>query len=239
MNRIYAEGTLGDSFVFMLKIREMKERVIVYHKTKWIHWYGAIKEIYSLTNNVELRFTDERRTDLPEVLSDPHTGKMSFFPEFDIVSRYNFNKPYIVITPSSGKPVGYNAKKLPPYMINELVLSIARMGIKCVLLGTDTAYTDIQGCVNLIGYTSIQDCLAIIQKCEQFIGPEGLLLYMALSQKKHSIGFYSDYEAVEKRVVGTPWEEHCKLVDMRNIGIIGHNIIDALKIIDEVNGGIV
>lgn len=210
MKEVSVRGTLGDTYIALLKIKTMiNQPVKVYHHTKHIYWYRLIEEIYNLYVNVNVVFVNEPRLDLEEITSDCHEGEMEFFPLFDIWDNFRFEKPFNIIQPHSGKSVGFNTKKIPKYIIKNM---ISKSPIKCVLLGTDTEYVDINNCINLVGKTSIKDVVSLIYNCNEFIGIEGLLSFIALSQKKSSIIYYTEPEAVEKRIIDTPWEKYANLI---------------------------
>lgn len=217
MKEVSVRGTLGDTYIALLKIKAMNQSVIVYHHTKHTYWYKQISEIYGLYANVEVKFVDEPRLDLEEVTSDCHEGDMEFFPMFDIYDNFHLEKPYKIIQPHSGKIVGHNSKRMSALEVNEI---IRRSPDRCVLLGIDTDYISIGNCINLVGKTSIHDSLSLIQNCDEFIGPEGLLSFIALSQKKLSTIYYIDIEAVNKRILGTPWGKYSNPI-LRVTDILG------------------
>jgi len=204
-----AEGSLGDSYIIACKLNMLHGNIKVFHHTKHYYWQPKISEIYSLNSHILVEFTDEPRLDLCEITSDTHEQKMNFFPDWKIKSNINIEKPYWILQPHSGKVNGGNAKFLPFEWLNH---QITMNKVKCVILGTSPIYEDLgkdlTKCTNLIGKTSIKQAMSIIRNASLFFGPEGLLSFVALSYKIPSIIFYSDFTALERRVVGTPWENH-------------------------------
>lgn len=218
--KYFYSGTLGDTFLAVLKLMKLGNVPIeVSHFTKCVYWLPQIKEIYSLLPNVKVTFVSEKREDVEQLDSSGHG--LTYFPKFKIKSKFKLEKPYIVIVPHSGKPSGgSNTKEVPIDFVNMLISATEHHK---VLLGTDTKlYGDISDykepdgniikCTNLTGKTSIIDTIPIISESVGFIGPEGLLAFISLSQKKKSRIYYDSYKAIEHRILGTPWMKYCQLV---------------------------
>lgn len=215
MTQVYTSGTLGDTYIACLKIKCILDMVEVFHFTKHSYWRSLISEIYRLPHNIgKVTFADYPRVDLEEITSNTHEQNMDFFPKWDVKGQYTIMKPYIVLQPHSGKPSGGNHKSFPKFFIQSI---LAASAYQCVLLGTDRRYEHITNCINLIGKTTITDTIQIIRNAEKFIGPEGLLSFIALSHKVKSTIYYSSHEAVEKRIFNTPWEKYATLVDINEI----------------------
>ena len=214
MREINVSGTLGDAYIASCKIKMIKEMVHVFHFSKHNYWRGLISEIYHLLDNTSVTFVDSPRVDLEEITSDVHDREMNFFPRWDVKGHFTVIKPYIVLQPHSGKPIGGNTKQFPKFFIQSILSTSA---YQCVLLGTDKKYECITNCVNLIGKTTITDTIQIIRNAEKFIGPEGVLSFIAASHKVKSTIYYASYEAVQKRILNSPWDKYCELVDINNI----------------------
>jgi ADP-heptose:LPS heptosyltransferase len=215
MKEFFTSGSLGDSFIECLKLRTIKDDIKLSHFTQHLYWKHLIEEIFSFSNNVkEISFIQYEKKDVEEITSDPHEQLTDFFPSLNVKGKFKIIKPYTVLQPHSGKPLGGNTKHLPYYFIID---AIRRSPFKCVLLGTDDRYKEIDNCVNLIGQTTITDLIDIVGNSERFIGPEGLISFIALSHKIKSDIFYSTYEAVEKRIVGTPWSSFANLQNLNKI----------------------
>ena len=114
--------------------------------------------------------------------------------------------------PHSGKLDGGNTKELLPQYVQRI---IDENEAKCVLLGTNDLYANIKNCTNMINATTILEAIDIVRRSDYFIGPEGLLSFVALSHKINSTVFYSSFEAVNLRILNTPWEEYATLISMR------------------------
>ena len=66
--------------------------------------------------------------------------------------------------------------------------------------------------INNCGKTTVLEAIRIVKDSNYFVGPEGLLSFAALSNKVNSTIFYTEYKAVNSRILGTPWEEYATLI---------------------------
>jgi len=213
MKSYFVHGTLGDTFIACCKLYKMTDKYNIYHKTEHKYWYSQIEEIYSLVDDKinNLEFTEDIREDLEEITSDCHEGDMEFFPLFNIDSKDKIEEEYHILQPHSGKPMeGFNSKKIDKNVINNIIQTNKDKNF--VLVGTDEKYLDIENCVNLIGKTNIKDLMYLVSNSSGYLGPEGLISFMSLSQKKQSFIFYVLEEAVNKRIISTPWEQYAQLL---------------------------
>ena len=211
MLELSTSGTLGDSFIIVLKLMKFGNTPIkVWHCTSHPYWYQNIKDIYSLLPNVEVEFVtkEERRTDLPIIEASYKHMDTESFPEFNFEDTY-LDKPYLVLQPHSGKPNGGNTKMFNIKWVQDIINLYNTETI--VLLGTHDSYKGIENCINLVGETSILNSMKIVSQAEGFIGPEGLLSFVALSHKIISYIFYTEYAAVRERIFDTPWQEYAIL----------------------------
>jgi hypothetical protein len=215
---VYIEGTLGDAYMANCILYEHRDKPItVYHYTECTYWLEEIKDIYSLSPNIEVSFVDEPFSDkdkrkivpLPKINSG-----MTYFPEWrEIDNNIEINEDYTVVLSHSGKPIkiGRNAK----YFDETAILHfIKQKPEKIVLLGSEERYSEIGSCINLVNKTNILQAIDIVRKAKKFVGPEGLLSFVALSHNVHSDIFFSSYQAVYHRIVETPWYDNCNLIDM-------------------------
>lgn len=207
-------GTLGDVYITLLKLMTYGDVPIkVFHFTKCPEWENKIKEIYSLLPNVEVEFVDSQKPNLTHIDSTDKNFPQVFFPEFNKIYPWLGLRNYIVIQAHSGKDIGRNSKKLSKDYLSTLIQLLNKYYSyeTIVLLGTDKKYSTVEGCLNLVGKTSIKGMLAIISNASEFVGPEGMGAFMALSHKVPSTIFYASQLAVLNRILGTPWEEYCDL----------------------------
>lgn len=213
-----SSGTLGDSYLIMLKLLSQEEPVHLKHFVRNGHeyWHESIEALLRLAPCIEkVEFVDEEDPDLPKIPShfveeDPEGIQMTWFPtlEFNVENPVETDNPYWVLLTHSGKPLGkgFNSKYFPiPYI--EHLLNVPHFR-SVVLLGTDPIYKDIRGprTLNMVGRTSVLEAVRIAAEAEHFFGPEGLLLWAAASHKVRSTGFYTSQRAVDARIIGTPWE---------------------------------
>lgn len=206
---VVVHGTLGDCFIACLKLRKEKS-IKIFHKIEQSYWKPQVQEIYSLVlPQAKIEFVDKYRNDLIEITSDCHTqtDNMEFFPNISTIKReqYSFETPYVIIQAHSGKPNGGNTKRLSYETIYKLINHVHP--IKVVLLGTDSFYSEVKKCHNLVGQTDISTIFDIVKNSSGFVGGEGLISFMALSQRKECVIFYREYEAIKKRILNTPWEK--------------------------------
>lgn len=213
----FVEGTLGDCFIASLKLINDKF-IRIFHRTKHTYWYPEIKSIYNfLLPDVEVFFTSDNRKDLIEINSNCHlqTETMEFFPKLPYIESILYNEPYIILQAHSGKLNGGNTKRLSYDTIYRIIDFFDP--VKIVLIGIDKYYTEVKKCYNLIGIIDIPTAFNLIKYSSGFVGPEGLMSFVALSQRKNSIIFYREKEAVDRRIINTPWEKYCiSLIKMDN-----------------------
>jgi ADP-heptose:LPS heptosyltransferase len=208
---VFTQPGLGDAYITLLKMLKTGKNYKVYCFVDPIYYIQPISEIYSLSDKIELEFVEKPRLDLPEITSDCHED-MEYFPQFNLYNKFYFKHPYFLLQAHSGKIGERNCKKLNIDYINFIIEE--NKDFRCVLIGSNPIYKNIRNCVNLVGETSIKDLICLAQNCEFFIGPEGFISFVCLSQKKHSIIFYNSQEAVEKRIIATKWEPYSSLKRM-------------------------
>uniref|UniRef100_A0A6M3JHK2 Glycosyltransferase n=1 Tax=viral metagenome TaxID=1070528 RepID=A0A6M3JHK2_9ZZZZ len=212
---VFVEGTLGDSYIVVLKLMKIGkdyDLINVFHKTEHRYWYGEISNIYSLFDKIRLTFVEEKPyPSILEVSSPDKHIETTWFPDLNLKTGVEIDKPYTVLLSHSGKPNGGNTKRLHPKDVQNVIGQFDNV----VLLGTNGLYRDIDASYNLIGKTTILDAIALTSKAETFIGPEGLLSFVAISHKIRSTIFYTSLDAVMSRIVGTPWGKYCNLQKMR------------------------
>lgn len=214
---VRASGTLGDTYVVVCKLYKRRNKLItVHHKTKCDYWYNDIHDIYNLLSNIEVKFTDEENEDLPRISESPNIDieTMEFFPHWGVRPKlslpFSVHDDFAVIQPHSGKPFdkfGGNTKAFSTEFIEDV---IKQNSLPVVLLGTEQAYSQIDGCYNLIGQTNVFDIISILSHAKLFLGPEGFLSFVALSQKVNSCIFYTSQLAVDWMIGDTPWKKYAQ-----------------------------
>lgn len=208
MRNFKARGTLGDTYIFCCKLKAMgSPKTTMWHNTKHEYWKQEIHDIYSLVSNVKPVFTDYLAT-YPEITSNVHEGKVEWFPQWHWNMNYEYlleMGDYMVIQPEAGKPQGYNHKEFP---LSTIMREINQADMPVVILGTSSKFKYIGGDHNLIGETDILQAMQIAALATRFIGPEGLLSFVALSHKVESEIYFKSHEAVQRRIINTPWEKY-------------------------------
>lgn len=214
--RFRASGTLGDTYIIACKLMAMDDGLItIEHKTKCDYWQSKIRELYDMVPNARVEFVNEENLELERISEGIHEAplEIELFPEWDLPTRFSFDMEYAVVQAHAGKPLDVhhkfgglsNAKWLSKSFIE---LMIAENDVPIVLLAEEEFYGQIRGCINLTGMTSIYDALHLISQSQYFVGFEGMLGFMALSQSVRSVLHYLDKQAIQHRILGSPWDEY-------------------------------
>jgi len=209
MDGLFCQGTLGDTYIFSCKLKNIPtEYRKIHHKTQHKYWYKEINDIYRLVGNLNVTFIEYYHNTWDELSSDVHEQNMEFFPKWDWPDgTYSWiEKPYLVIQPEAGKPQGFNHKELKLKTVQN---EVCNSDIPVVLLGTSKKYDYIRCEHNLMNRTNLIDVMHLVSNANRFIGPEGLLSFVALSHKVPSEIYYKSHIAVQKRIIGSPWEKYC------------------------------
>lgn len=223
MRDVTTTGTVGDSWLTSLKLRAIPGDLHVHHTVEGPFdanlWDDKITQCLKQASNVlEVSFHDTVCEQYPRL--HPYPGgedddievKTVFFPYRPEPEYLPFQGggTYRVIVCHSGKPrgKGRNTKLLHP----EVIESQLDDG-PVVLLGTDAEYVNLDGkeVENLVCQTTLLEAIDIAFHAAEFWGPEGLLSFCALAGATPSTILYTSAEAVEKRIVGTPWEDSALL----------------------------
>jgi len=217
-------GTLGDSYITMLKLLSQTETIHLKHFVRGGHryWRDCMSEILHLAPCVEsVEFVSDIDPALPRIPSnfledDPEGIEITWFPEnLEWASDFEAptSEPYWVILTNSGKPIGFgkNTKFLPDKYLRHLIESPHVREV--ILLGTEKRFENICGprTYNLVRKTTLMDAMKLVAGADYFFGPEGLLLFVALSHKVKSTGLFTSDEAMAVCVLSTPWEEYASL----------------------------
>lgn len=215
MKEYITSGGLGDAYIIALKLSTINNPVKIYHKLDKsenrsskinviLKWVECVKEVEFV--NYDL--------DIPEVTTDPKDKNpsginMRYFPRWfqDPIVKYWRNeteRTYTVIQVNSGMKDGRNEKILKRGYLKEIIDKKERV----ILVGTHSKYEDIDSYKNLINSTNLEKVCHTVGQSSYFIGPEGFLSFVALSHKRFSTVYYTSQEAVNKRILGTPWERY-------------------------------
>lgn len=207
MNHISVIGTLGDSYITVCRLYSSDVDTVL-HYNPIIEWNSNIEKIYSLLPSLKVTISNDIKDNDSNFIPLPKYDDMTWFPEF-FTKKYNYN----VIQTNSGKPEEYqkNHKLLSKDVIYDY---INYNNGNFILIGTTSYYETIKHhrLINLVNKTSILEAMKIVAESASFFGPEGLMSFVAISHKVYSTIFYTSYQAVNARIIDTPWHEYCKLV---------------------------
>lgn len=213
MKNYYTGGTLGDTFIIVCKLYSIakKERILCRHHTRHESIRPIIREVYSLMSNIEVEFVEPDRTRMKiQGWFDPQSCKLElekygleveYYPEFDLadIAHFNLPKSYNVLQLESG--IG-NKRRLSSSIIGRILNDSE---FPMVIIGKDFRQIPMgrHEIVDRRGDTSIREVITIIKNSKHFYGPQGLLSFMALSQKILSTIYLmseSDIKAVQSRI---------------------------------------
>ena len=231
--RVTTSGTLGDSYIVTCKLLKLKDKIItIEHYTECKYWKKEIKDIYGLNPNVEVDFVDTINDNLQYM--HPHSKvennikqDMEYFPEFkninNINNKFNF-KDYILIQANAGKPFDAplskggttNTKLFGKELLDQIIDDNSNR--LCVLVGTENQYEGVGNCLNLVNKLTILEAIYLAQNCDAYIGLEGLLSFVSLSNKNKTIIFFvpDHLQAIDCRIINTPWEQYCEFFILEN-----------------------
>jgi ADP-heptose:LPS heptosyltransferase len=173
-----------------------------------------------------------------ELIKDPLGIVPSWFPGSSFLAEthpfmkkdHHFEEDnYVVVQVNSGKPVGKgnNTKAFPKADLMNLLTAIGQgliiEGVEyktklILLIGTDLRYEALRpdGACNLVGQTNLLEAMRLVSRACAFIGPEGLMAWVARSYKRPARIFYASEEALQVRLFGTPWEDCAPLEVVKN-----------------------
>ncbi len=219
------KGTTGDSFLFncILYNPEREDTITVEQYIcpdvdRAEQEMTSIRDIYSLSSNVEVKFIDQdewrdyMRSEGPAVPGAPpgfrpspnHCSRRGIlpstpYPEFSFPKTdHNIGQDYVACSPKSGLP-NHVSREVGQEELNRIVLGCP--SIKFVLVGKNEEYVNYAkpNVLNLVGKTSLLEAMGIVARAKGFIGIQGLMAYVSLSQRvpsvvytktrNHSVGF--------------------------------------------------
>lgn len=222
-NIYYASGTLGDTYVIVCKLYgiAISNKIVCKHYTVHKNLYEKIREIYSLLPNIDVEFINNRPRSSKvlcgsflnlETERRAYGFEVTTNPIFKLEGILNFGLPkkYNVIQLVSGTT---RSLALSQKVINKIILE---SNLPLVVLGTDAVKCEEGNVIDLRGKTSLKDAVHIIRRCNHFYGGQGLLSFVAVSQKIFSNVYVknkSDIHAVKNRIECTPeWNKFLKRI---------------------------
>lgn len=220
-------GSMGDA---LLTAHKLVGHPGPFHLHHWIgpdplpKWEADIERLLRLAPGVqEVGFCPGRNIVHPRIFSSAHTDddpdwvKMQYYPslmeDHELGTVEAPRGPYLAIQVNAGQPGGRNSKILSSKMVTEFVQGSE---LPAVLLGTEQCYSDCGADYDYIGKASLFDTMWLAVHAKRFIGPEGLLAFSALSGKVAALVFFTSFQAIKMRIIGTPWQDHVTLVQMQS-----------------------
>ena len=177
-------GTLGDTFMNVLRLYG-KNPAKIKHYTPYTEQYNNIEKLYKLIGDVPVEFsakTNYNILNFQGFLSDGETYDP--FPKFNLpeIEKFNLPEEYITLQLQAG----VSLSKHPWRYLSKKDLEIIPKDKTVVILGTDKRNIDLYEeytILDLRNQTSLLESFNIITNSKEFYGPQGLLGFVALSQK--------------------------------------------------------
>lgn len=177
-------GTLGDTFMNILRLYDKKPEKII-HYTPYTEQYNNIEKLYKLIDDIPITFSSKTNYNILNFqgyLSDGETYVP--FPKFDLpsIEKFNLPKEYIVLQLQAG----VSLSKHPWRYLTKKDLEIIPKDKTVVIIGTDQRTIDLDEeytILDIRNKTSLLESFNIISNSEEFYAPQGLLGFVALSQK--------------------------------------------------------
>jgi len=208
MMEFKVKGGFGDTYLVALcKLYHANSPLRIMHYAKF-HDRCAIQDIYGLNPKVsKVEFVTREvfeRFPLKEInvtyKDHSEAWPLEPYPQVDFskvnVVKFGFPDHYSVVQVNSGTR-GSNAKALGKQRVlhqcTVIIQESLRVGYKIVpvLVGTDESYRSwvFSNTINLVGRTSLLEAMKVVAEADTFVGPEGLLFYVALSHRVPAIGY--------------------------------------------------
>ncbi len=237
MKTFKCRGTLGDSYIVNCLYYDLMSREEVLIKQCWDYagnavdaWKAPIEQIYSLMPNIHVDFVDRKEFErklpgVPRIWPSPaKAGKANIcsmnphptftFPAFDLplLRSLNYRKGYIAMSPRGGKS-GEKHRQIGFKEVTSILE--ARRKKVFVLVGHNPEFAGYEGpnIVNLINKTTILEAMGIVARANKFIGVQGLMSYVALSQQVPSVVYTKSqgYDKAFRSRLLPEWLELCQI----------------------------
>lgn len=206
MIEVNTSGTMGDAFIIILKLIHKGIKQINHHSVH-DNIFTKIKEMYSLLGDIEVNTVKIISGD--PILQTTIKGNVKIdetytpFPEFDLpdVSRFNLPNDYTVVQLQSG----INITRTPWRKLSNDNMKEVNQYLPIVVIGTDRNKLSFKSkdIIDLRNKTSMLESFSVINGAKEFYGPQGLLGFVALSQRVKSfiwLKHHSDEHAVNNRI---------------------------------------
>jgi hypothetical protein len=233
MKTFKCRGTLGDSYIINCIYHDLMSKEEVLIKQCWDYagtavdaWTDPIQQIYSLMPKIHVDFVNREEFDscrVPRIWPSParaSKGKMicpmtphpTFtFPEFPDLP--DLPEKYIVMSPRGGKSSELHRQIGFPE-VNSILH--AHRNTTFVLVGHNPEFTNYRhrNVINLINKTSVLEAMGIVARAPRFIGVQGLMAYVALSQRIPSVVYTKSigYDKAFRSRLLPEWLELCLIL---------------------------
>lgn len=211
--QLVCKGSVGDAFMFNCILYDPGRKAIItvrQHVSSDVERarqeMPLIQQVYSLSSNVEVEFIGEdewKRTinscpalvkgdppgfrPSPIVCAKKKIGPVTPYPEFKFPeTKQDLGHNYIVCSPKAGQP-SQAKRDMQEKELTSIVEQYPEH--RFVLVGNDNVYAKYAkpNVVNLVGKTSLLEAMGIVSGATGFIGIQGLMAFVALSQKVSSV----------------------------------------------------
>lgn len=231
MKTFKCRGTLGDSYIVNCLIQElaMREPVLIkqclsYLKPHEEGWEGPVEEIYSLVPNIKVKFIERKEFDADPIprlwpnielaIAENKQHKISpitAYPTFDFPQTAQLDvTDYIAMSPRGGK-ADEKHRQVEEEDVDRIIRS--NRDKTFVMVGHNPEFLDYgrSNVINLIGKTPILEAMGIVSKARKFIGIQGLMAYVALSQRIPSVVYTKStgYDKAFRCRLMQEWFKHC------------------------------
>jgi hypothetical protein len=193
-------GALGDTYLILMYLKLLGNYPItVKHYYCVPHYFPSIRELYGLLPNVVVEEVGHDNFDDPVILRRMgHKIKSSLMLNYDLPTKLDRDHPewnlptydglpdnYSVLATRSGNHLAKNntARAMLPTEIERCV----RAAKYPVVLVGDKHAVAAKGTIDLRGKTTLTEALGIVSRAKQFFGSQGLLCFVAMSQKVPSV----------------------------------------------------
>lgn len=196
-------GTLGDSYIANCVIHQAATQGQVHIKqchTFWGEptddWEQPIRDIYSLLPNITVEFVGREEFESLEVprlwpsidkAREVNICPMNPHPRFVFPpSSRELPEKYVAFSPRGGKSTE-DHRQIGFEEVDRLLRDFPN--VTFVMVGHNPEFEDYgrANLINLIGQTPILEAMGIVARANRFIGIQGLMAYVALSQKVPSV----------------------------------------------------
>ncbi len=233
MKTFKCRGTLGDSYIVNCVVHGLasQEPILIKQCEDFAgnaadKWQPHIRQIYSLMPNINVEFVDKAQFESlglprlwPSIPKAVGVGvcQMNPHPTFSFPETAHVEgTDYIAFSPVGGKA---NEEHRHVGFDETVAILDKHPEHKFVLVGDNPEFRDFEHShvTNLIGKTSILEAMGIVARANKFIGVQGLMAYVAVSQKVPSAVYTKSvgYDRAFRSRLFPEWESYCTVFKTR------------------------